>query len=104
MLVDANNTGRPAQALTGALPDALRVGALFAVSSDFRTIFVHTRQGLWVLPASGGVLREVVRFDDPLHPHATNARSVTGYAGFLYFTLQNPQSNIWMARVSGLKP
>jgi Tol biopolymer transport system component len=103
-VVDANNTEHPTRALTGALPDAVRVGTLFAVSSDHRTIFFHSRHGVWVLAASGGAPREVLRFDDPLHPHATNARSVTGYAGFLYFTLQNPQSNIWIARVTGLKP
>jgi hypothetical protein len=49
-----------------------------------------------------GALREAVRFDDPLHPHA-GFRSVAGYGEFLYFTLQHPQSNIWVARVTGLK-
>jgi serine/threonine-protein kinase len=103
VLVDADNTGRPPRTLTGVLPDSMRVGALFAVSSDYRTIYVHNRHGLWALPASGGVPREVVRFDDPLHPQSTHAWSVSGYAGFLYFTLQNPQSNIWIARVTGLR-
>jgi hypothetical protein len=102
VLVDVDNAGRPPRTLTGVLPDSMR-GGLSAVSSDYRTIYVHNRHGLWVLPASGGVPREVVRFDDPLHPHTTNARGVSGYAGFLYFTLQNPQSNIWVARVTGLK-
>jgi hypothetical protein len=28
---------------------------------------------------------------------------VAAQGGFLYFTLQHPQSNIWVARVTGLK-
>jgi len=101
VLVDADSAGRPPRPLTGVLSDSVRV-AFFAISSDYRTIYVHNRHGLRLLPASGGMPREVVRFDDPLHPHSTNARSVAGYAGFLYFTLQSPQSNIWVARVTGL--
>jgi hypothetical protein len=77
------------------------------VSSDYRSLFLHNQQGLWLLPLSGatardGAPREVVRFDDPLHPHGP-FRSVAGQGGFLYFILRNPQSNIWVARVTGLK-
>jgi hypothetical protein len=103
VLVNADGASGPPRALTGVLSG---FGAGFAnplASSDYRTLYLHDRHGLWALPSRGGAPREVVRFDDPLHPHATNARGVAGRAGQLYFTLQNPQSNIWIARVTGLK-
>ncbi len=103
ILVSADSVSHPPRVLaqaTAATPKGL---ATPVVSPDYRTIYLHNRQGIWTLPMRGGSLRELVRFDDPLHPHATNARSVAGYAGFLYFTLQSPQSNIWIARVTGLE-
>ncbi|MDZ4865383.1 MAG: protein kinase [Gemmatimonadota bacterium] len=74
-----------------------------SISTDGRTLYSQDRFGVWAVPVKGGVPREVVRFDDPLHPHATNARNLAAHAGRLYFTLQDPQSNIWMAKVTGLK-
>jgi Tol biopolymer transport system component len=103
VLVSADSSSSPPQVLaqaTAATPKGL---AAPVSSPDFRTVYLHSRQGIWALPIKGGALRQLVRFDDPLHPHATNARSVSGYAGFVYFTLQSPQSNIWIARVTGLK-
>ncbi|MGH7594150.1 MAG: protein kinase domain-containing protein, partial [Gemmatimonadales bacterium] len=42
------------------------------VSSDGRTLFYldADRLKIWAVPVLGGAPREVVRFDDPLHPHA----------------------------------
>jgi len=74
-----------------------------SVSTDGRTYLMRNRRGIWTLPVSnGGVPRQVVRFDDPLHPIALNARNVAMHAGRLYFTLQDPESNIWVAPVTGL--
>ncbi len=101
VLVSADSGAAPPRVLMEHLP-AVPEGAATVVSSDYRTMYFHTRDALWLLPLSGGAPREVVRFDDPLHPHAT-FRSVGGQGGYLYFTLQNPQSNIWMARVTGLE-
>jgi Tol biopolymer transport system component len=107
VLVSADSSAGPPRVLMEHLEAAPKGLATPVVSSDYRTLYLHNRQGLWLRPLSGGAndgaLREAVRFDDPLHPHATNARSVAGSGGFLYFTLQNPQSNIWIARVTGLK-
>jgi serine/threonine-protein kinase len=104
VLVEADRSAGPARPPT-VLASLAGIGATGQpiASSDHRTLFVQGRQGLWAIPSTGGVFRELVRFDDPLHPHATNARSVAGHAGYLYFTLQNPQSNIWIARVTGLE-
>ncbi len=73
------------------------------VSDDVRTLYFHDQAHLSTVPLSGGTPRELVRFDDPLHPHATNARNIAEHGGQLYFTLQDPQSNIWVAPVKGLK-
>jgi len=72
------------------------------ISTDGRTLLIRNRRGIWMLPVDGGVPRQVVRFDDPLHPIGLNARNFTMHAGRLYFTLQDPQSNIWVAPVTGL--
>ncbi|HSB54265.1 MAG TPA: hypothetical protein VLD58_07905, partial [Gemmatimonadales bacterium] len=100
--VSTDSSSSPPRVLfqaTAATPKGL---AAPVASTDFRMLYFANRQGIWVMPIKGGALRELVRFDDPLHPHATNARSVSGSAGFVYFTLQSPQSNIWIARVTGL--
>ena len=100
--VSADSSGGPPRVLyqaTAATPKGL--GTL-VVSPGFRTILLYSDQGMWILPISGGTLRQLVQFDDPLHPHATNARSVSVSGGFVYFTLQDPQSNVWTARVTGL--
>ncbi len=101
--VSADDRSSPPRILyqaTEATPKGL--GAPVA-SADHRAVYFHSGQGIWVMPMQGGPLGPLVRFDDPLHPHATNARNVSGSAGFVYFTLQSPQSNIWTARVTGLE-
>ncbi|WP_373057753.1 TolB family protein [Gemmatimonas sp.] len=72
------------------------------ISTDGRTLLIRNRLGIWMLPGGGGVPRQVVRFDDPLHPIGLYARNFAMHAGRLYFTLQDPQSNIWVAPVTGL--
>jgi serine/threonine-protein kinase len=102
VLVSADGSAGPPRPLMAVSSRGEGAAPTPVPSPDGRTLYLHERHALWVLRSTGGVFRELVRFDDPLHPHATNARGVAGYAGFLYFTLQNPQSNIWMARVTGL--
>lgn len=72
------------------------------ISTDRRTILVQNRRGIWTMPVRGGVLRPVVRFDDPLHPHSLIGLNFAMHAGRLYFTLKDSQSNIWVAPVTGL--
>ena len=101
LLITADSAGTMVRVLRQTLAGA--GGA--ALSSDGRTLLVidASHQGVWAVPVMGGIPREVLRFDDPLHPHATNAAGLTEHAGRLYFTLQDPQSNIWVAPVKGLK-
>jgi Tol biopolymer transport system component len=104
VLVNADSAAVPPRVLMEHLEGIV---APPVVSSDNRTLLYHNRRGLWLLPLRGATvndraLRETVRYDDPLHPHA-GFRSVAAYGGFLYFTLQHPQSNIWVSRVTGLE-
>ncbi len=103
VLVSVDSGSGPARVLLQATEETPKGQAQPVSSPDFRTLYLSNRLGIWALPSRGGTLRALVRFDDPLHPHASNARSVSGYGGVVYFTLQNPQSNIWVARVTGLK-
>jgi serine/threonine-protein kinase len=104
VLVSADSASRPPQILTSVVPGSdWWTRATSVVPSRLGVLYLNNRQGVWVLSSRGGAPREAVRFDDPLHPHAANARNVAEYGGRLYFTLQNPQGNIWIARVTGLK-
>ena len=102
VVVNTENPFRPPRPLTGPLTDAEASLWNPVMSTDGRTVYYHNRHGLWSVPAGGGSPRQVVRFDDPLHPHALNARNFAEHAGWIYFTLQDPQSNIWVAPVTGL--
>ena len=100
LLINVDNAGVPARVIA----EKIRIAAAIR-SSDGRTLYLIDldRRRLWAVPITGGVPREVLRFDDPLHPHATNAMGVAEHGGQLYFTLQDPRSNIWVAPVKGLK-
>lgn len=56
--------------------------------------------GIWVLPASGGRPREIVRFDDPYHLPLRGNWGTDGMRFF--FTIDDRQSDVWMGEVSGL--
>jgi len=101
LLIDAD---RPEAAARVIATDVHPVSSP-VLSSDGRTLYYldADRLKIWAVPALGGIPREVLRFDDPLHPHAANARGIAEHDGRFYFTLQNPQSNIWVAPVTGLK-
>jgi Tol biopolymer transport system component len=104
VLVEVDSSAGPPRPPTALLSyDGSGIAGSPISSADGRMLLAHNRRGLWGVPRSGGSPRELVRFDDPLHPHATIARSVAGYGGYLYFTLQNLQGNIWVAQVTGLK-
>ncbi len=101
--VDIDRSGALPRDLSQGLTDENMPVGQGVLSTDRRTILFRNRRGIWILPVGGGVPRQVVRFDDPLHPHALNARNVALHAGRLYFTLQDPESNIWVAPVMGLE-
>ena len=100
--VDVDGAGEAARELARDLTEQIMPVGQSVVSTDNRTLVYRNRHGIWTLPISGGMPSQVVRFDDPLHPIALNARNVALHAGRLYFTLQDPQSNIWVAPVTGL--
>ena len=102
LAVSIDQTEALPRELARALTDENMPVGNSVTSTDLRTILVRNRRGIWTMPVGGGVPRQVVRFDDPLHPIALNARNVAMHASRLYFTLQDPQSNIWVVPVSGL--
>ena len=50
-----------------------------------------------------GQMHDVVHFDELARPHSPSALGIAEYKGWLYFTLSDPQADIWVATVSGLK-
>jgi Tol biopolymer transport system component/tRNA A-37 threonylcarbamoyl transferase component Bud32 len=49
-----------------------------------------------------GHVGEVLRFDEPARPHSTSSIGIAEYNGLIYFTLSDLESDIWVARVTGL--
>ncbi len=77
--------------------------ARIAPSADGQTIFVKTADPLvggqiWAVSASGGALRQVLRFDDPLRP--STRTDVTADATRLFFRIENRQSDIWVTELT----
>jgi eukaryotic-like serine/threonine-protein kinase len=60
----------------------------------------NVRAGIWVLPASGGQPREIVRFDDPDRIPLRGNWGTDGKRFF--FTTDDRQSDVWAGDVSGL--
>jgi Tol biopolymer transport system component len=74
-------------------------------SSDGRTIYLMGRDprdgsvAIWRLPAAGGTLRLLVRFDDPIHRY----QQTTGFrvrGDRFYFNLGDQQSDLWMTELA----
>jgi hypothetical protein len=74
------------------------------VSEDGRTLYFksHDAQGqasLWAVPLSGGRPRLLVRFDAGLG--SSNRPDFATGAGRFFFTIEDRQSDIWVAEVIG---
>jgi serine/threonine-protein kinase len=82
-----------------------------ARAKDGRTVYfayrptdvAGRRSGVLAIRLADGVSREVLRFDEPARPHSYASNGIAEYGGWLYFTLSDPQSDIWVATVTGLK-
>lgn len=82
-----------------------------ARSSDGQTAYfvgqrdvAGQRHGVVVaIRLADGQSREVLRFDESARPHSTASSGIAEYGGWLYFTLSDFQSDIWVASVKGLK-
>ncbi len=48
-------------------------------------------------------VREVLGFDEAARPHSNASIGIAEHGGWLYFTLSDLQSDIWVANVTGLK-
>jgi hypothetical protein len=78
-----------------------------AVSSDGKMIYFlnysGVRSGVVVeLRLADGAVREVLRFDEAARPHSNASIGIAEYGGWMYFTLSDLQSDIWVAKVAGL--
>ena len=67
-------------------------------SSDARRLYykaydAHGRSSIWVVPVAGGAPRLLIRFDDLTRPSARREFATDGKR--LYFTIAEPQSDIW---------
>ncbi len=87
------------------LPSGNSAGVL---SSDGTTTYFlnysGARSGIVVgLRLADGAVREVLRFDEAARPHSNASNGIAENAGWLYFTLSDLQSDIWVAKVTGLR-
>ncbi|MEO5589255.1 MAG: protein kinase [Gemmatimonadaceae bacterium] len=86
------------------LPSGNSAGVLSSDGSE--TYFLNyagARSGVVVgLGMSDGAVREVLRFDEAARPHSNASNGIAEYAGWLYFTLSDLQSDVWVAKVTGL--
>jgi Tol biopolymer transport system component len=62
----------------------------------------HGPDGVYRLTLADGRIRDVLRFDDPLHPHRWGQRNLAEQGGRLYFTLESPESSVWTVSIRGL--
>ncbi len=95
--------------ISGAVRDELfpSGSAAGVLSSDAReTYFLNytgARSGVVVgLNLSNGAVREVLRFDEAARPHSNASNGIAEYGGWLYFTLSDFQSDVWVTKVTGL--
>jgi dipeptidyl aminopeptidase/acylaminoacyl peptidase len=88
-------------------PVALSDGGYYswAWSPDGRDIYYIARQPgdprtcIWRLPAAGGTPRPMAWFDDPALSFNRTWLRTRGKR--IYFTMGSPQSDVWMAELSG---
>jgi Tol biopolymer transport system component len=92
----------------GGIPESLKTGSRGALSSDGRLAYFpydrgQRRGGVFALRLADGQSREVLRFDEPARPPSTAGNGIAEHGGWLYFILSDPESDIWVASVAGLK-
>ncbi len=62
----------------------------------------RTLNGLYRIALADGRVRDILHFDDPLHPHRMFQRNTAEEGGRLYFTLESPESSVWTVAIRGL--
>ncbi len=88
------------RSLTGVLSQD-GATAMFAYRSSSRGYSLPL--GVLAIRRADGAARKVLLFDEPARPHGASSLGVAEAGGWLYFTLSDPQSDIWVATVTGLK-
>ncbi len=97
--------------LAASAIDSMTVGFGAAVrSSDGRSLYLTKRSPLMTAMRGAvveyriadGAFREVLRFDEPSRPHSNASIGIAEHDGWLYFTLSDFQSDVWVATVTGL--
>ena len=72
-------------------------------SADGREVYFKShdtrgRASFWSIPAAGGAPRLLARFDDPTH--ASNRFDFASDGRRFYFTVEDRQSDVWVAEVT----
>jgi serine/threonine-protein kinase len=106
----AGSAFRP-QIPSRVLDTALALNTMGARSSDGQSLYFFAQRNVAGQPRAlvgamrlaDGEWRDVLRFDEPSRPHSTASNGIAEYGGWLYFTLSDFQSDIWVASVKGLK-
>ncbi len=60
------------------------------------------QSGILGISLLDGRLRDLLHFDDPLHPHRSNLHNIAEQGGRLYFTLGSPEASVWTVPITGL--
>ena len=73
-------------------------------SRDGRTIYgrgthLDGRRGVWAIPATGGLARQVVAYDDPALAVADHVYGLGVGPDRLYLTVAEYDSDIWVAKL-----
>jgi serine/threonine-protein kinase len=100
----------PASSVTALLADSLRELKPRHLSDDGRwLVFNYTvthgdrrRTGVLLVAVASGQPRDVLHFDDPLHPYTAFYSNLAMQGGRLYFTLRSPEASVWTVPISWL--
>ena len=106
--------GGPARRVGGdaTIDSTMLPSGIPATSSDGKTLYFLQRaqystagasrpQTVLAYRLADGTFRNVLTFDERARPHSTASNGLAESNGWLYFTLSDFQSDIWVATVSG---
>jgi Tol biopolymer transport system component len=98
------DSGAPRDVYVPRRGDPLAELALFAANGQelyFKSHDARGRASFWSIAASGGRPRLLVRFDDPVW--ASNRFDFASDGRRLYFTVEDRQSDLWVAELAGAR-